>query len=92
MSDIRALIEELESRNLNLKTELAEIKLKHRPIIQQLTSQLEDARLRKKAEIGAVLNQILEVDEEIAHLRAVLSRAMQDTLNMPEAEVTDVFE
>lgn len=92
MSDIRALIEELESRNINLKTELAEIKLKHRPIIQQLTSQLEDARLRKKAEIGAVLNQILEVDEEIAHLRAVLSRAMQDTLNMPEAEVTDVFE
>jgi len=91
MSDIRQRIEELESRNINLKTELAEIKLKHRPIIQQLTSQLEDARLRKKAEIGSVLNQLLEVDEELASLRAVLSRAMQETLNMPEAEVSDVF-
>jgi archaellum component FlaC len=90
MSGIRETIEELENRIRNLRTELVEVKAKHRPIIKDLTSQLEDARLRKKVEIGQVLNQIIELDEEIATYRAILARAMQETLNMPE--VSDVFE
>lgn len=90
MAGIRETIEELENQIRNLRTELVEAKARHRPIIKELTSQLEDARLRKKAEIGQVLNQIIELDEEIATHRAILARAMQETLNTPE--VNDVFE